>query len=164
MGWRPSSRLNPIFEGDEPNLFYTKAEASKKLFDWIKKEKLDCSEKGCVRFSEKLWTTILKQKKQKKGDCPKRQQFAKKKDVGLGFMHYLQKYQAVLVKGKNVKPKLSQGDIPKIGVYLEKRQQRKHTTFVWNLELYGIDSERFAKDAQTAYAASTTVQNLPGKQ
>eukprot|EP00494_Astrolonche_serrata_P024761 UN25021 len=156
--WKPSNRLNPVFEGDDPSAFYTKSEASRKLFAWIKKEGLDCSEKGMLKHNEILWKVILKQKKQKKHDFPRNKRFVSKQEVGEGFMNYLQKHQAVLVKGSTAKPKLIQGEIPKIGVYLEKRQGgRKHTTFVWNLEQYGIDCDKFAKDAQAVFAASTSV-------
>jgi len=77
-------------------------------------------------------------------------------------MSFLSKQVAVILPGKT---KFSQGTIPKIKIYIEKRQGgRKNVTFIWRLEVYGINEKIFAKLAKKRFSSSTSIQKLIGKQ
>lgn len=169
--WKPSGRLNPIFELNNPghshNVLYTVGEVRRKLWDWCRSHDmlLDGRENEC-KATNQLWRYILKPKKDKQKTLPQNAPaFYPRKTVLDAFMHWCTKHCAIKTKGIR-KPRFVSGDLTKILVYVEKRQgghRQKHVTFVWNLESYGVDLDEFRKAARRKFAASSTITDLPGK-
>lgn len=58
--------------------------------------------------------------------------------------------------------KFKSGPAPKISVLEEQRQGRKFVTRAWGLEVFGLDAETIARDAQLKFSSSCTTQPRPG--
>jgi len=163
--YKPPNRLEPIFEGEPINALYTMSEAQKRLWEWCGNNKMLDPRGKKIIVKEDLWKVVLKPKKSKEKEIPRNllgQRLSRKK-VAKEFGSWMMKHHAIQAPG--VKLKWRAGSLTKIGVYIEKRQGgKKNTTIVWNLELYGIDLKEFSKVAQKAFAASTSISDLPGKQ
>jgi len=169
--WKPSGRLNPIFELNNPdhshNVLYTTGETRRRLWDWCKHHNMIINgRENEIRATNELWRYVLKPKKDKQKTLPDdAPAFYKRKLVLDAFMKWCTKHCAIKTKGIR-KPKFKAGELVKILVYVEKRQgghKQKHVTFVWNLEDYGVDLEEFRKAARRKFAASSTIAELPGK-
>lgn len=169
--WKPSGRLNPIFELDNPdhshNVLYTTGEVRRRFWDWCKHLNMILPGRDNeVKATHDLWRYVLKPKKDKQKTLPNdAPAFYPRKEVLDQFMRWCTKHCAVKTKGIR-KPKFKAGDLLKISIYVEKRQgghKQKHVTFVWNLETYGVDLDAFRKAARRKFAASSTIAELPGK-
>lgn len=130
----------------------------------VKTNKYSQKIKKFVWPNDNLWKYVLRNKKEKSKVVPPELENRKmsRKEVTANFERWLQRQVAIVTPG--MKPKWRTGDLKKISVYVEKRQGgKKHTTFVWQLEYYGVDLKKFADVARKKFAASTSVQPLPGR-
>lgn len=163
--YKPSGRLEPIFgKTFNPKALFTKDECHDTLWKWCENQQIFTGDRKHIWPNDNLWKYVLRNKKDKAKTVP--EEFANrkmsKKEISANFERWLQRQVAIVAHG--MKPKFRTGDLKKISVYVEKRQGgKKHTTFVWLLEMYGIDLKHFADVARKKFAASTSVQDLPGR-
>jgi len=159
--FKPTSRVHPAFEGANLEGFYTAEEYRQRLWDW-------CSRMGLIAgtqiiVNDALWKLCLKPKKTKDKTPPSN--FPRKisrKQAGEAFDNYMLRYHCIHREGMKIK--FREGCIQKIGIYVDKRQGgRKHNTYVWRLEEFGICPTEFQKMTRRKFAASTSTQDLPGK-
>lgn len=169
--WKPSGRLNDIFMKNNPDhhptSLYTKNDCMRRLWDWCADQDLIMpSRKNEIRTNDAFWKIIMKPKKDKRKELPpEAPRTIHRKEALEMYMRWMQKHCGIKTPGLR-RPKWKAGDLTKINVYVEKRQgghKKKHVTFVWQLEEYGIDLKEFQKAATKKFAASTNIHALPGK-
>eukprot|EP00123_Amoebidium_parasiticum_P001644 comp12794_c0_seq1/m.7935 comp12794_c0_seq1/g.7935 ORF comp12794_c0_seq1/g.7935 comp12794_c0_seq1/m.7935 type:complete len:586 (-) comp12794_c0_seq1:136-1893(-) len=148
--YRPTNQLKPIFGEDIPKDTYLSfAEVRAHVNSYITKNNLIVpNNKRMVKMDPHL-TAILLSKNEDFEEMPR-------EDVVNRTVNKCQTFHIVSPIGQD--PVLRKGPAPKLHVVCEQRMGKKVVTIVRGLSLFCVDVDEFAKDMQTAAAASTTVQ------
>eukprot|EP01117_Protostelium_nocturnum_P006218 TRINITY_DN2241_c0_g1_i1.p1 TRINITY_DN2241_c0_g1~~TRINITY_DN2241_c0_g1_i1.p1 ORF type:complete len:453 (+),score=112.17 TRINITY_DN2241_c0_g1_i1:539-1897(+) len=84
-----------------------------------------------------------------------------KKDLNEIIINKMQPHYILKIGDDN--SEIRKGSPGPINITLEDRQQRKHITHIFGLESFGINPNSVSSEFNKLFAASTTVQQLPGK-
>ncbi len=83
-----------------------------------------------------------------------------KKEINEKWRAKLKPFYAITVDGETT---IHKGEVPPVQVVCEQRQGKKHVTRVAGLETFGVNLSELASEFSKLFAASSVVQQLPGK-
>jgi len=153
---KPPSGLLPLFldVGRDKNQLYTVAEARQALSEYIAKHNLTSNEEKQSIVVDQLLAGVFLKSTSNAGSV------VTKKELNEKFIGKLQSYYEININGET---EIRKGEIKSVQILVEQRQGKKHVTRVSGLETFGIVPSALSSEFSKLFAASTTIQQLPGK-
>ena len=158
--FKPSHYVAPIFEsvGANQGGYYSASEAREVVFAYIDQQSLTKPSDPRVVVLDAILCDALYKGAVKKGQ--KYPTEAHKRDVGPAFVARMQPHHSVTRAGRTV---VKKGGLQPVQMVTERRQGNKKVTRVTGLEGFLIDAEPLAAELQKKFAASTSVNDVPGE-
>ncbi|KAH8939027.1 hypothetical protein BDL97_15G015600 [Sphagnum fallax] len=158
--FRPTIHVIPVFEavGVDPSKYYTAAEATGVVNEYVEKHNLIKKSDGSVVILDFTLCDALYKGTVKKGSTYPSE--IHRRDLGSSFVGRMQAHHRVSRGAESV---VRKGALKSVQIMTERRQGNKKVTRLTGIESFLVDADVLATELQKKFACSTSVTELPGK-
>jgi translation initiation factor 2D len=158
--FRPTIHVIPVFEavGADPSKYYTAAEATGVVNEYVEKHNLIKKSDGSVVILDFTLCDALYKGTVKKGSTYPSE--IHRRDLGSSFVGRMQAHHRVSRGAESV---VRKGALKSVQIMTERRQGNKKVTRLTGIESFLVDADVLATELQKKFACSTSVTELPGQ-